>query len=342
MYSHFKSSKSLFYLLCFLSLTGCKKEQSLPEESANAPLPAVEARFTLLSPEQTGVRFTNTFKEDYNYNIYTYEYLYNGCGVATGDVNGDELPDLYFASGFGSNKLFLNLGNMKFADVTEVAGVAATDGYKTGVSMADVNGDGLLDLYSCRTSKDDDGKKTDHLFINMGNHPENGIEVPRFQDQSKKLGLDDNSNTNHVCFFDMDRDGDLDVFLLNHRIGFTEATKIRVQQNEDGTTSRISKPETPFESNKLYRNDQGHFVDITVKARMVNSAFGLSVTAADINQDGWMDLYVANDYIEPDYVYINNKNGTFTDKYFQYLKHSSQNSMGADVADINNDGQRTC
>lgn len=333
----FKKVSGFGFMLLLLSFAGCKKAES-PVSGKEENLPAVNARFTLLSPEQTGVEFINAFTENFDYNIYTYEYLYNGCGVAVGDVNGDGLPDLYFASAFARNKLYLNRGNMTFADVTDIAGVAAPDGYKTGVTMADVNGDGLLDIYSCRTSKDDDGKKTDHLFINKGNHTENGMEIPVFEDQAKKLGLDDNSNTNHACFFDMDRDGDLDVFLLNHRIGFDDATKIRVYQKEDGTTDRITTPETPFESNKLYRNDNGRFVEITSKAGMVNSAFGLSVTAADINQDGWMDLYVANDYIEPDYVYINNKNGTFTDKYAQYLRHSSQNSMGSDVADINNDG----
>ncbi|MDZ4747753.1 MAG: CRTAC1 family protein [Saprospiraceae bacterium] len=324
-------------LLVLAGVISCKKEASqavVPGEN----LPAVNARFTLLSSTQTGVDFSNSIQETFDYNIYTYEYLYNGCGVAVGDVNGDGLPDLYFGSAFAKNKLYLNQGNMTFLDVTEIAGVTASDGYKTGVTMADANGDGLLDIYSCRTSKTDDGKKTDHLFINTGNRTENGIAIPVFEDQAKKLGIDDNSNTNHACFFDMDRDGDLDVFLLNHRTGFEDAVNIRVYQKEDGSTERILTPETPFESNRLYRNDNGYFVDITAKAGMVNSAFGLSATAADINQDGWMDLYVANDYIEPDYIYINNKDGTFTDQYFKSLKHSSQNSMGSDVVDINNDG----
>lgn len=328
---------SICLLLILIGLTSCKKEESQLVTSQE-DLPAVNARFTLLTPDQTGVDFSNSFLETFEYNIYTYEYLYNGCGVAVGDVNGDGLPDLYFGSAFNKNRLYINKGNMTFQDVTEMAGVAAPEGYKTGVTMADVNGDGLLDIYCCRTSKQDDGQKTDHLFINKGNRTENGIAIPVFEDQAKKLGIDDNSNTNHACFFDFDRDGDLDAFLLNHRIGFDAAVNIRVFQKADGSTERILTPETPFESNKLYRNDNGHFVDITAKAGMVNSAFGLSATAADINQDGWMDLYVANDYIEPDYVYINNKDGTFTDQYFTTLKHSSQNSMGSDVVDINNDG----
>lgn len=298
----------------------------------------MDARFTLLPPEQTGINFVNRFKEDYTYNIYVYEYMYNGGGVATGDVNGDSLPDIYFSATFGPNILYLNLGDFKFMNVTIPAGVAAPVGFKTGVAMGDINNDGRLDLYSCRTSKTDNGQKNDHVFINMGNKIENGIAIPTFEDQAEKLGLNDNSNTNHVAFIDHDRDGDLDIFLLNHRLGFKDATQLRLQQGEDGAITRITKPITPFESNRMYRNDNGHFTDITIKSGLESSAFGLSVTTADINQDGWMDLYVANDYIEPDRILINNRNGTFTDKYFEYLKHSSQNSMGSDVADINNDG----
>jgi hypothetical protein len=327
----------LVCLLAYLFITACHhKDSGTP--SGTSPMEGIQAKFTLLSPDQTGVDFRNSIVEDYKYNIYTYEYIYNGGGVATGDVNGDGLPDLYFSSSFGPNKLYLNLGNLTFKDITHAAGITATDGYKTGVTMADANGDGLLDIYCCRTSKKDDGKKTDHLFINQGNRLDNGMQVPVFEDQAKALGLDDNSNTNHACFLDYDKDGDLDVFLLNHRIDFADATRIKVNQQPDGTIERVSIPTTPFESNKLYRNVAGHYVDMTKQSGLVSSAFGLSVVAADINQDSWMDLYVANDYIEPDYVYINNKDGTFSDRYFDYLRHSSQNSMGSDVADINNDG----
>lgn len=329
----------LFCALICLSLIGtigCNQQTSIDQQEKSPQTSAV--KFTLLSPDKTGVDFTNQLKEDYLYNIFTYEYLYNGGGVAAGDVNGDGLPDLYFSSTFGSNKLYLNTGSMTFRDVTEKAGVAALDGFKTGVLMADINGDGLLDIHSCRTSKTNDGKKTDFIFINTGNQEHDGLQIPIFREQAKSLGLEDNSNTNHVCYFDMDNDGDLDVFYLNHRVDFTDATKLRVQQNTDGSLSRIISPLTPFESNRLYRNDQGHFIDITIQAGVVNAAFGLSVTPVDINRDGWMDLYVANDYIEPDHIYINNGNGTFTDKYSEYLKHSSQNSMGCDIADINNDG----
>ena len=332
-------ARYVLVLLTIFIFQGCKKNIDTPVEEMVAS--QNNARFTLMSPDSTKVTFSNLsgdFKEDYNYNIFRYEYLYNGGGVATGDVNGDSLPDLYFTSTFSSNKLYLNLGDFRFLDVTNISRVAADIGFKTGTTMADINGDGRLDIYVCRTGKDDDGKKTDHVFINTGNKIENGIAIPVFEDQAKKLGLEDNSNTTHVCFFDMDRDGDLDLFQLNHRVDFETSTDFRLEQGADSSVIRITQPKSPFESNRLYRNDNGHFTDITLKAGMVSSAFGLSITPADINNDGWMDLYVANDYIEPDRVYINNRNGTFTDHFSEYLKHSSLNSMGSDIADINNDG----
>ena len=320
-----------------LIASGCKKiaETAQPEEEV---LVETDAKFTLLQPQETGVGFVNQMREDFNYNNFVFEYMYNGGGVAAGDVNGDGLPDLYFSSSLFSNRLYLNLGNFKFKEVTEVAGVGAATGFKTGVTMADINGDGRLDIYSCRTSKKDDGLKNDFLFINMGNRQENGVNIPVFEDQGKKLGVEDNSNTNHACFFDYDRDGDMDLFLLNHKLGFAAANKVRVNERPDGTRVRYAEPETPFESDKFYENVKGVFKDVTKKAGMVSSTFGLSATAADINMDGWMDLYVANDYVEPDFIYINNRDGTITDHYTRMLKHSSQSSMGSDVADFNNDG----
>ncbi len=322
------------FILVFIS---CRQKTQLEIQTVKPPVP-VHARFTLLDKETTGIHFSNDIREDYTYNIYLYEYMYNGGGVAIGDLNGDSLPDIYFSAFHEPNRLFLNLGHMKFMDVTEESGVSASEGHKTGVTFADVNGDGRMDIYSCRTSKTDDGLKNNFLFINTGNREINGIQVPIFEDQAAKFGIEDNSNTNHASFFDYDRDGDLDLFLLNHRNDFDKATQVRLQQNQDGTRTRISSPATPFESNRLYRNDNGHFTDVTRQAGLTSSAFGLSATPVDINGDGWLDLYVANDYIEPDFIYINNHDGTFTDHYQDYLKHSTQNSMGADAADLDNDG----
>lgn len=323
----------LFYLTLTLSC-----QQSTPAEPAEQLAPGIDAHFSLLSPEETGVDFVNEIKENYEYNNFVFEYIYNGGGVAAGDVNGDSLPDLYFSSTLQSNRLFLNLGNLKFLDVTEIAGVGVSSGFKTGVSMADINGDGRLDIYSCRTSKSNSELNADQLFINMGNRIEDGKQIPVFEEQSTKLGIADNKNTNHNSFFDFDRDGDLDLFILNHRIEFDQANNLRLEELKDGAIVRKTKPETPYESNRLYENVNGLFRDITEKAGLESSAFGLSATPADINQDGWMDLYIANDFVEPDQVFINNHDGTFTDHGDQYLKHTSQSSMGADVADINNDG----
>ncbi len=331
--------RTILFLLCICFFQGCQKKTDAIKD--NTPDPAIKAKFTLMSPDTTGVAFSNysnSFKEDYTHSIFVYEFMYNGGGVSAGDVNGDSLPDLYFTATFGPDKLYLNLGNFKFLDVTDQSGVSAEIGFKTGTVMADINGDGKLDIYVCRASNSDDGQKTNHTFINMGNKMVNGVAIPIFEDQSKKLGLDDNSDSDHAAFFDYDRDGDLDLFLLNHRLDIDKATSIRLAQEKDGSTSRITTPLTPWESDKFYRNDNGHFTDVTIKAGLQSSAFGLSVTVADLNLDGWMDIYVANDYVEPDRIYINNKDGTFTDRYNEYLKHSSQNSMGSDIADINNDG----
>lgn len=336
-FPHFQPIVSFAGGLSLMLLFSCQKQPAAPAYHPEELKP-VDLKFTLLDASQTGVEFVNQIKEDYHYNNFSFEYVYNGGGVAVGDVNGDGLPDLYFSSSRQSNKLYLNRGNFQFVDVTNISGVAAQEGFKTGVAMIDINGDGKMDIYSCRTSKSDDGLKNDFFFINQGNEEHNGLQVPIFRDQAKDLGIADNSNTNQSCFFDYDRDGDLDLFLVCHKLGSEAANKVRLQQNTDGTVTRITTPDTPFESDRLYRNDNGHFKDVTAAAGLTTSAFGLAVMAADLNHDGWLDLYVSNDYIEPDFIFINNRDGTFTDHFKDYLKHSSQASMGNDIQDINNDG----
>ncbi len=311
-----------------------QKEESPPKETIKTA--TGNTSFDLLSPEQSGISFSNEINEDYAYNILTFEYLYNGGGVAIGDINNDGLQDIYFSGTFVSNKLYLNKGNLKFEDITESAGVGSKDGFKTGVTMADINADGWLDIFVCRTSKADDGKKDNHVYLNNGLSGDSGLVT--FTESAAKLGLKDNANSNHANFFDYDLDGDLDLYLLNHRLGFKDAVRLRLAQSPDGSLSRQTKPMTPFESDRIYRNDNGKFTDVSLAAGIENSAFGLSATISDINNDGYPDVYVANDYIEPDYVYINNGDGTFTDKYSEYIRHSSQNSMGSDISDFNNDG----
>ena len=281
--------------------------------------------FQLLSPKETNVKFRNEINETENLNVLAYEYFYNGGGVAVGDINNDGLPDLFFTSNMGENKLYLNLGNMKFKDITKEAcpGLEGKKGgWKTGVTMADVNGDGLLDIYICYSGKVDEDLRRNQLFINQG-----GL---RFEEKAKEYGLDDPGYSTQAVFFDYDNDGDLDMFLLNHNVKKIDNMELA---NYRGQTDE-------FASNKLFENQHGHFVDVSKKAgiRQNPLTFGLGVAIADINQDGWQDIYVTNDYNEQDYVYINNHDGTFTEKTKDYFRHISQFSMGVDIADFNNDG----
>ena len=318
--------KQLLPVIILLTLISCKREQSSVPKQAETPDIQL---FQQVNPAHSGVTFTNAIEENYTYNILNFEYLYNGGGVAIGDINNDGLQDLYFTATFAANKLYLNKGNLQFEDITDKAGVAANDGFKTGVTMADVNADGWLDIYVCRTSKEDDGKKNNLLFINN--------QDLTFTESAAQYGLADNSNSNHATFFDYDRDGDLDMYLLNHRLGFSLATRMRLAQDESGNIYRKPYDATAFESDRLYRNDNGRFTNVASQTGVENATFGLSATVADINLDGWPDIYVANDYIEPDFLYINNKNGSFSEQGASWLRHMSQNSMGSDIADFNND-----
>ncbi len=330
-------SRNTSFLVLFslmLSLIACQNNPSpdlTDPQSTSSANDQGPTRFRLVPNEQSGVQFSNDVNETYTYNILNYEYLCNGGGVAIGDINNDGLPDLYFTGTFVSNKLYLNKGNLQFEDITDKAGVGAQQGFKTGVSMVDINHDGWLDIYVCRTSKSDDGQKNNLLYVNQGDMT--------FKESAASYGLLDNSNTNHANFFDYDLDGDLDLYLLNHRLNFKEAVRMRLQQLPDGNIIRQTDPLSPFESDRLYRNEgNGSFTDVTETAGLVNSSFAFCATVSDLNGDNYPDVYVTNDYIEPDYVYINNGDGTFTDRYFEYLHHSSQNSMGCDIADYNNDG----
>lgn len=283
----------------------------------------VAQNFDKIATRKSGISFKNQLKEDEKNNILRYEYFYNGGGVAVGDLDNDGFEDIFFTGNMTSNKVFKNLGNWKFEDKTKSAGVAGKDIWTTGVSMADVNGDGLLDIYVCYSGKGKPESRGNELWINQGNFT--------FKDEAKEYGLADPSNSTQGLFFDFDRDGDLDLYLLNHHIEAINELEF----------SDVKDIRHPYAGDKLLRNDNGKFVDISAQAGIKGSAlgFGLGVVSADINQDGWPDILVTNDYIEPDYLYINNGDGTFTDRMTEYFQHISHFSMGADISDINNDGK---
>lgn len=277
--------------------------------------------FETLSPKKTGITFKNTLTESPSANVLTYEYFYNGGGVAVGDINNDGLEDIYFTGNMKPNALYLNQGNFKFKEIAAAAGVDCRTGWKTGVTMADVNGDGKLDLYICFSGKGDPEKRRNKLFINNGDLT--------FKESAGPMGLNDPGHSTHASFFDYDRDGDLDMYLLNHNI-------VVIREFE---YAKAKETRHPYAGDKLFRNDNGHFTDVSAQAGIKGNplGFGLGINVADINKDGWPDMYVSNDYVEPDYIYINNKDGTFTDRMTEYLQHISYFSMGCDISDINND-----
>ncbi len=279
--------------------------------------------FEELTPQQTGVTFSNILQETEAFNIIQYLYFYNGGGVATGDVNNDGLTDLYFSANQGPNKLYLNRGNFQFEDVTERAGVAGTGSWKTGVSMADVNGDGWLDIYVCQVGSYKSIVGRNQLFINLGNGA--------FAERAAEYGLDFKGFSTHAAFFDYDADGDLDLYLLNHS----------VHAAENYGPAAIRQRREPLAGDRLYRNDGGKFTDVSELAGIFGSriGYGLGVAISDLNLDGLPDVYVANDFHENDYLYYNNGDGTFTEAIRQSMQHTSNFSMGCDIADYNNDGR---
>jgi hypothetical protein len=280
-----------------------------------------EKLFESLPSSKTGVNFKNTITENVHHNALTYENLYNGGGVAIGDINNDGLDDIYFISNMEQNKLYLNQGDFKFKDITKSAGVSGRVGWKTGVTLVDINGDQLLDIYVCYSGKEAPENRRNQFFINNGDLT--------FEDKAREMNVDDPSYSTQATFFDYDRDGDLDMFLL--------ATNVKVIRELEFEEAR-KKPH-PYAGDKLYRNDNGKFADVTASAGILSNAlgFGLGVSVSDINKDGWPDLYISNDYIEPDYLYINNGDGTFSDKLKQNIQHISHFSMGSDIGDVNND-----
>jgi len=287
--------------------------------------------FQKLEPSQTNIHFSNDLSYDAKFNVYTYRNFYNGGGVAIGDVNNDGLPDIFFTANMLANKLYINKGNFRFEDITEKSGIGKLGKWSTGVSMADVNGDGLLDIYVCNSGDVKGDNKQNELYINNGPSKGGDQGLVTFTERGHEYGLDDHGLSTHAAFFDYDHDGDLDMFLLNN--SFKAIGSFNLQVNE--RTKRDS-----LGGDKLFRNDGNHFTDVSAAAGIYGSVigFGLGVTVGDLNNDGWQDIYVSNDFFERDYLYINQHDGTFKESLEQYIRELSMNSMGADIGDINNDG----
>jgi hypothetical protein len=281
--------------------------------------------FTLMPVSVTHADFVN--KLDYDtqlkkkFNVYTFRNFYNGAGVALGDINNDGLLDIFMTSNMGTNKLYLNKGNFEFEDISHKAGIEG-EGWSTGVSFADVNGDGLLDIYVCKSGNVNDVQSRNELYINNGDLT--------FTEKAKDYGINEQGNSTQGVFFDYDKDGDLDLFLLKN---FPKAIgTFNLKENQRLVRDSVGGA-------KLFRNDDNKFTDISAEAGIYGSAigFGMGVSVGDINQDGWMDIYVSNDFFERDYMYINNHDGTFKETLVDMIKSTPISSMGSDVADLNND-----
>jgi hypothetical protein len=291
-----------------------------PAGSGSGPL------FTLLPSEQTGITFANDLPENAMRNGFTYEYYYNGAGVAVGDLNGDDLPDLYFTANMGPNRLYLNRGDLRFEDVTDRAGVAGrVGGWATGVTFVDVNADGRLDIYVSQSGPfGEDDLRRNLLYINGGDRD----GVPVFSEDAANWGLADAGLSTQAAFFDYDGDGDLDVYVMNHGIpGYR-------------TIEEMSAGRSPAEVDRLYRNDGAHFVDVSDAAGLIdtNLGFGLGLSVSDLNNDGRPDIYVANDYSGRDYLYLGGPDGRFEEALEASMGHIPLASMGSDIADIDGDG----
>ena len=286
-------------------------------------------QFEKLPARKTGIDFTNTITEDKEHNVLMYEYYYNGNGVAVGDINGDGLADVFFTGNQTPSKLYLNKGGFRFEDITAKAGVAGKEAWRTGVNMADVNGDGLLDIYVCYSGFGTDADRANQLYINNGAGKDG---PPTFTESATAYGIDaQGTYSSQSVFFDYDRDGDLDMFLVNHAKGF---------YSPFFNTKRLRNLRHPQFGNRLYRNDANRFIEVSAEAGIYGSGinFGLGVAVSDLNGDGWPDIYVSNDFEEQDFCYLNNKNGTFKEVCQQLFAHISRSTMGIDIADYNNDG----
>lgn len=304
--------KLIPFFTLLIVLTGCRKETK-------------ETLFELLPGAKTGVRFANQLKEDDNLNILTYEYFYNGGGVGAGDINNDGLTDLFFGGNMTDSRLYLNKtkngGKIEFDDITGASGIKIPGGWARGIAMVDINGDGFQDIYVCRAGPAQAGALPNLLFINQKDNT--------FKEAAKAYGLDYNGSTTQAAFFDYDRDGDLDVYLVTNVMNMKGPNNIRKKQN-DGTS--------PNTDRLLRNNGNGTFSDVSKDAGILEEGYGLGISVLDVNSDGWQDIYISNDYVSNDLLYINQKDGTFRNSISGYFRHQSYSAMGNDASDIDNDG----
>ncbi len=286
-----------------------------------------EHLFSRLPSSSTGIKFTNQITETRELNVFTYRNYYNGGGVAIGDLTGDGLPEVILTSNAGGARLYLNEGKFHFRDITEQAGLKDNAVWTTGVTMADVNGDGRLDLYVCHAGQIEPARRANALWIN---HGAGADSIPKFTEEAKQYGVDDQGFSTHAAFFDYDGDGDLDLFVINNSPRPVSSFGQRNTRNE----------RDQYGGHKLYRNDGGHFVDVSAQAGIYGSeiGFGLGLGVGDVNGDGRPDIYVSNDFFERDYLYLNKGNGTFDEVLDKEFNVDSYFSMGMDIADVDNDG----
>ena len=303
-----KVPRIAFLLFALLWLTGCGGRE--------------EKLFKIHTGKAIGIDFKNSITTSDTFNALTFEYIYNGAGIGVGDFNNDGLEDLFFGGNQVSSQLYLNKGGLQFSDITKQAGVA-TDRWITGVSVVDINQDGLLDIFLA-VAGNDPGRMRDLLFINRG--IENG--VPSFTESAHAYGVDDDGYGTMGAFLDYDKDGDLDLYILTNALESFNRNNLRPKRVNGEATS----------TDRLYRNNGNNtFTNVSREAGILIEGYGLGVNISDINQDSWPDIYVANDFLSNDLVWVNQKDGTFKNMAGEYLKHQTHNGMGVDIADFNND-----
>ena len=319
--SDIRYSSTLFYLLFLLACSGVFVQCSNKTELQEA-----ELKFAKIEASDSGIAFANNLKPDVStkFNLLDFDYFYNGAGVGVGDFNNDGFQDLFFAGNQVDNQLYLNTGNFEFEDITTSANINKGKFWSNGVCIVDINNDGWEDIYVSQGGPHEKGERRNLLYINQGDLT--------FVEEAELYGIDDAGISTQAAFFDYDKDGDLDCFVMNESLlyGHDPVTFHRLN---------LENPLFAYDSySHLYRNEGGRFSDVTKSAGIVKPTFGLGLGIADLNADGWLDIYIANDYYQPDNLYINRKNGTFSDRIKNHLTQSSFFGMGMDIADVNNDG----